>query len=181
MPKASTAASSRARSVAFCGIAVALLAVSAWITVPIGPVPFTLQTFAEVLVLAALKPREAISASAIYLLAGAIGLPFFSGMRGGIGVIMGPTGGFLWGFLVAGIVFVGLRGLVNKKQRLVVDYVLAFVFLIVVYLFGWLQLMLVNGLAPEAAFAVGVAPFVLVDAVKIAAAVPVARAVARAR
>jgi biotin transport system substrate-specific component len=133
-----------------------------------------------VLVLAALKPREAISASAIYLLAGAIGLPFFSGMRGGIGVIMGPTGGFLWGFLVAGIVFVGLRGLVNKKQRLVVDYVLAFVFLIVVYLFGWLQLMLVNGLAPEAAFAVGVAPFVLVDAVKIAAAVPVARAVARA-
>ncbi len=180
MPKASTATSSRARSVAFCGISVALLAVSAWITVPIGPVPFTLQTFAEVLVLAALKPREAISASAIYLLAGAIGLPFFSGMRGGIGVIMGPTGGFLWGFLVAGIVFVGLRGLVNKKQRLVVDYVLAFVFLIVVYLFGWLQLMLVNGLAPEAAFAVGVAPFVLVDAVKIAAAVPVARAVARA-
>ncbi|MDD6729740.1 MAG: biotin transporter BioY [Eggerthellaceae bacterium] len=180
MPKAVTAASSRARSVAFCGISVALLAVSAWITVPIGPVPVTLQTFAEMLVLIALKPREAVSAIAIYLLAGAIGLPFFSGMKGGVGVIMGPTGGFLWGFLVAGIVFVALRSLVNKKQRIAVDYVLAFVFLAIVYALGWFQLMAVNGLSTEAAFAVGVAPFIVPDAVKIAAAVPVAQAVARA-
>ena len=88
------------RSIAQCGLCCALLACSAWVTIPFGPVPFTLQTLAVALVPQVLARREAVFTVAAYLVLGAIGLPVFSGFQGGIGVLAGPTGGFLWGFLV---------------------------------------------------------------------------------
>ena len=88
---------SRTRSIAFVGLSMALLAVSAWISIPVGPVPFTLQTFVVVFAFLVLTPRECVAALTGYLALGAIGLPLFSSMRGGIGVLAGPTGGFLWG------------------------------------------------------------------------------------
>ena len=94
-PSASTA--SRTRAIAYVAMTIAIIAVSAWVTVPIGPVPFTLQMFAVTFALLILKPKQAIAAIAGYLALGAIGVPVFSGMRGGVGVLMGPTGGFLWG------------------------------------------------------------------------------------
>ena len=94
---ASIKSTSNARSVSFVGLTIAIMAVSAWVTVPLGPVPFTLQMFAIVFAVAVLKPREAIAAMAGYLILGAVGLPVFSGMRGGLGILAGPTGGFLWG------------------------------------------------------------------------------------
>ena len=94
-----TGASARTRSVAFVGLAIAIIAVSAWVTVPLGPIPFTLQMFAVTFAIVVLSPKEAIAAITGYLLLGAVGVPVFSGMRGGIGVLAGPTGGFLWGYL----------------------------------------------------------------------------------
>lgn len=179
MPKKESASAQRTRSIAFIALSVALLAVSAWITVPLGPVPFTLQTFVEVFVLLALRPKEAVSASAIYLLMGAIGLPVFSSMRGGIGVILGPTGGFLWGFLLGTIAALAFLK-VMKKRSIVLEYAAAIVFLAVCYLCGWAQLAFGTGMGAEAAFAAGVAPFVVIDLIKIAFAVPVARAVRKA-
>ena len=95
-----TSASARTRSVAFVGLTIAIMAVSAWVTVPLGPVPFTLQMFAITFAIVVLRPKEAIAAIAGYLLLGAVGVPVFSGMRGGLGVLAGPTGGFLWGYLL---------------------------------------------------------------------------------
>ena len=95
--KKGAAASSRTRSVAFVGLAVAIMAVSAWVTVPLGPVPFTLQMFAITFAIVMLSPKECMAAIVLYLALGAIGLPVFSGMSGGIAKLMGPTGGFLWG------------------------------------------------------------------------------------
>ena len=89
---------SRTRSVAFVGLTIALMSVSAWVSVPLGPVPFTLQTFVMVFALLALAPKECLAAIAGYLILGGVGLPLFSSMRGGLGVLAGPTGGFLWGF-----------------------------------------------------------------------------------
>ena len=91
---------SRTRSIAFVGLTIAIMAVSAWVTVPLGPVPFTLQMFALTFAIVVLAPRECIAAVTGYLLLGAVGVPVFSGMRGGIGVLAGPTGGFLWGYLL---------------------------------------------------------------------------------
>ena len=95
-----TSASARTRSVAFVGLTIAIMAVSAWVTVPLGPIPFTLQMFAVTFAVVVLQPKEAIAAITGYLLLGAVGVPVFSGMRGGIGVLAGPTGGFLWGYLL---------------------------------------------------------------------------------
>ncbi len=177
---------SRTRSIAFCALSIAVLAVCAWVTVPFGPVPFTLQTFAVAFVVLALRPKEALASLGGYLLLGAVGLPVFSGMRGGLGVLAGPTGGFLWGFLAGAAVALGalavLRGVARRgaAAETAVSALALALFLAVTYAIGWAQLMLVSGMGPAEAFAVGVAPFLVVDVCKMAAAVVVALAVKRA-
>ena len=96
--KTRSEATQRTRSVVFVGLTIAIMAVS-WVVVPLGPIPFTLQMFAITFAIVVLSPKEAIAAITGYLLLGAVGVPVFSGMRGGIGVLAGPTGGFLWGYL----------------------------------------------------------------------------------
>ncbi|MBQ7725938.1 MAG: biotin transporter BioY, partial [Clostridia bacterium] len=77
----------------------ALCAVCAWITVPFT-VPFTMQTFAVFLTCLLLGGKNATMVMAAYLSLGALGVPVFSGMNGGVGVLFGPTGGYLIGFLL---------------------------------------------------------------------------------
>lgn len=180
----------RVRSLAMCGLFIALMAVSAWFSIPFGPVPFTLQTFVMIFAVLALRRSEVLLAIGGYLVLGAVGLPVFSSMRGGIGVLAGPTGGFLWGFFLGAIVAVlflnlvdrkGLWGLTNprpgnatKKEgvgKITIGLCAGLLFLVVAYTCGYLQLILVSGMSPAAAFAVGVAPFVIIDAVKLVAAV----------
>ena len=200
------AGSSRTRSIAFVGLTIAVMAVSAWVTIPLGPVPFTLQMFAMAFAVVVLTPREAIAAIAGYLALGAVGVPVFSGMRGGIGVLAGPTGGFIWGFLF-GIAAAALllhvvrsrttwgdkrawdadvaknSGLPAAKRLAafvrvsIVELIACALFTGVPYLCGWAQFMAVTGAAPEAAFLTCIAPFIMVDAVKILAAVACARVV----
>lgn len=185
----------RAASIAFCGLSIAFMAVGAWITVPFGPVPFTLQTLAVMFVLFALSPKQALAAIAGYLILGAIGLPVFASFKGGIAALVGPTGGFIVGFLVAGAVALALDALLkgskvfsSESERsffgthiaagvLARNVVKGVVFLVVLYLFGWAWLMYVGNLSPEVAFAAAVAPFVLIDAFKMVAAVLLAQAV----
>ncbi len=178
---------SRTRSIAFVALTVAITAVSAWVTVPIGPVPFTLQIFAVAFMLLVLSPKEAIAAITIYLALGAVGVPVFSGMRGGIGVLAGATGGFLWGYLLgvglAVVVRAGLKAAFGRGKESVgakafaIDFATGFVFLLVAYVCGWAQLMAVAHYSALQAFAAGVAPFIVIDLVKLAAAVVCARAV----
>lgn len=186
--------SERTRSIAYCALSIALLAVGAWVTVPLGPVPFTLQVFVAVFIMLALEPKLALLSMAGYVAIGAIGVPVFSAMRGGIGVLAGPTGGFIWGMLLGmalalllGRAFGSGQGASAAQGRsgfapreLLRGFAMAFAFLACVYLCGWAQLMAVLALSPEAAFASAVAPFILVDIAKIVAAVLVALAVKRA-
>ena len=152
MAQSSTIAQSRqghTRSVAFCGLCVAIMVVSAWITVPFGPVPFTLQVFALVFAILVLKPKESVAAVCIYLLMGAMGLPVFSSMRGGIGVLAGPTGGFLWGYLLGAILVAAIMTLWDRRSArrpLAADVVAVIVFLLVCYACGWVQLSFVTGM-----------------------------------
>ena len=87
----------------------ALLAVCAWISIPLGDVAVTLQTFGVALALLLLGGKWGSLSIGIYLLLGAVGLPVFSGFRGGIGALAGVTGGFLWGFLASGLVYWALE------------------------------------------------------------------------
>ena len=83
----------------------AMLAVCAWICIPLGDTVLTLQTFGVFLALLLLGGKWGSLSIFLYLLLGAAGLPVFSGFRGGLGAILGVTGGFLWGFLAMGLVY----------------------------------------------------------------------------
>lgn len=87
--------------------AAALIACCSWLTVPFA-IPFTMQTFAVFCAVLMLGGRNAAAAVGLYLLLGAVGLPVFSGFRGGLGALFGPTGGFLFGFLFSALCSVPL-------------------------------------------------------------------------
>lgn len=93
----------RSESVAFCGLAIALITIGAWVTVPLGPVPFTLQTMVLAFVVLLFPAREAVASVAGYVVLGALGVPVFSGMAGGLAKVMGPTGGFIIGFVLGAV------------------------------------------------------------------------------
>ncbi|MGC6769850.1 biotin transporter BioY [Enterococcus sp. LJL128] len=82
----------------------AIIAVFSQLTIPFGIIPLTGQTLAVGLAVTVLGRKTGTFAILIYLLLGLIGLPVFSGMSGGIGVLFGPTGGYLIGFIVNGLV-----------------------------------------------------------------------------
>lgn len=170
---------SRTRSVVFCGLSIALLAVSAWISLPIGPVPFTLQTAVLVLILCVLTPAEAIVTVAGYLVLGAAGLPLFSSMRGGISVLAGPTGGFLVGFLLGIIAASLLRKLIIDRtgKMLLGDIVGSVILLLFSYGVGLPWLMVEGNMGFVAAFLAAVAPFLIPDTIKTVVAIGVARPV----
>ena len=101
-------ASSKARlsalDMAQIALFTALISVCAWISIP-TTVPFTLQTFGVLCALGLLGGKRGTLAVLLYLLLGAVGVPVFSGMRGGVGMLLGVTGGFLAGFLACGLVY----------------------------------------------------------------------------
>jgi biotin transport system substrate-specific component len=172
-----TAHASRPRRLATAALLAALLAASAWITVPLGTVPLTLQVFVVVLIALILPPSWAAASVGTYLLLGAIGIPVFAGPRGGLGVLAGPTGGFLVGFFVGATAGAALRHALNRHgpRGLIADAAAAVVVLAAAYLIGWARLAQVTGMNAMAAFAVGVAPFIIADIAKAAVAIAVAR------
>ena len=102
------------RDMVLCALFAAILAVSAWLTVP-GEVPFTLQTFGVFAALGLLGGKRGTIAIALYLVLGAVGLPVFSGFRGGFGVLLGTTGGYIFGFLLSGLLYWALTALLGNR------------------------------------------------------------------
>ena len=87
----------------------AVLALCAWLCIPVSDIGITLQTFGIFLALNLLGGKWGTLSIGLYLLLGALGLPVFSGFRGGFGQLLGVTGGFLWGFLLSGLVYRALE------------------------------------------------------------------------
>lgn len=96
---------SSVRSMTHASVFAALMGVCAWISLPVADIAFTLQTLGVFLALGILGGRWGSVSILIYLLLGAVGLPVFSGFRGGPGMLLGITGGYLWGFLVSGLLY----------------------------------------------------------------------------
>jgi biotin transport system substrate-specific component len=88
-----------------CGCCAALIAVCAWLSVPVGQIAVTMQTFGVFLTLLLMGGKKGTLACGVYLLLGAVGLPVFSGFQGGPGVLLGPTGGYLLGFLLLALCY----------------------------------------------------------------------------
>jgi len=95
----------KVKSMALCGLFTAVLAICAWISVPMGDVVITLQTFGIFLTLGLLGGKRGTLAILVYLLLGAVGAPVFSGFRGGLGALLGTTGGYIFGFMLTSLIY----------------------------------------------------------------------------
>lgn len=171
----------RTRELVTASLIAAVAAVGSWVALPVGSVPVTLQTFAVFLAALLLAPAWAAASMGTFLALGAIGLPVFAGGKGGVGVLVGPTGGYLLGFLVGATVGALVRDVLDRRgtKPIVSDVAAVTATLLCIYTLGAVQLAAVGDLSLPAALAVGVAPFVVFDAVKGAAAIAVASAVRR--
>ncbi|MBZ2110811.1 biotin transporter BioY [Streptococcus infantis] len=156
----------KAHIYAIPAIGAALIAVLAQISVPIGPVPFTLQNFAIGLIATVFRPREAVLSVGLYLLLGAIGLPVFAGGGAGFHVLVGPSAGYLWfDLLYAGIT----SYLIHKNSSYVRIFIANLLGDSLVFVGGILSLHFLAGMPFDKALAVGVLPFIIPDLAKIIA------------
>ena len=170
---------SRTRSLVTAALLAALLAASAWVSVPVGPVPITLQTFIVVIIALVCTPAQAAAAVGLYLLLGAVGIPVFSGARAGLAVLTGPTGGYLIGFWLAAVAGAWIARRPALPQT-VAEAAAASVVLGLAYAPGTMWLAAATGRTLAEAAAVGVLPFVVFDIAKAAGAIAAVRALARA-
>lgn len=165
--------------IARCGLCIALLVVASSISIPVGPVPFTLQTLVLAMLPVALGGRDAVTTVALYLVLGTLGLPVFSGFSGGIASLVGPTGGYLWGFLVGTVLAAAILrvGRLPERAR---EAAAVIAMLLVAYGLGTVQLMMLMQLSLVEALALAVVPFVVPDLIKLAVGVQIGRVVRRA-
>lgn len=179
MKKRGDSASARLRTLDMAYIAIfsVVMAVCAWISIPMA-VPFTLQTFAVFAALGVLGGRRGTYAVAVYLLLGAVGLPVFSGFQGGLGALLGATGGYILGFLASALLY----WLVTAKlgDGLAVMALSMAAGLAVCYVFGtaWFMTVYAQANGPIGLLtALGwcVFPFILPDLAKIALAILLSR------
>ncbi len=178
--KSSVSAAARAFSpcdLVYPPLGAALLAISAWISIP-AAIPFTMQTFGVFCLLAWMGGKRGLAAIGLYLALGAIGLPVFSSFGGGVSALFGPTGGYLLGFVFVGLCYLFAVKLFDSK--IWVKALSLGVGMAICYAFGtaWYMILL-SGKEESVTLAVAltrcVLPFLLPDFVKLALALAVSR------
>ena len=172
----------RTLDLAYIALFTVLMAVCAWISVPMPKplVPFTLQTFAVFAALTVLGGRRGTCAVTAYLLLGAVGLPVFSNFQGGPGALLGTTGGYILGFLAAALVYWMLTARLGESLPVCITACL--LGLAVCYAFGTAWFLAAYARTTGAVglmTALGwcVFPFILPDLVKIGLAILLSRRV----
>lgn len=153
----------------FTSLTIALSLVT--IPLPFTPIPVTGQTIAVILSGALLGSKLGALSQVLYMLIGIVGLPVFAGGRGGPGIILGPTGGFIWGFILMSYVIGRITEVGYMKLQKHSTVVLIAAFLIggigILYTTGVAQLAIVLQLSVSEALAVGAFPFIPGDLFKI--------------
>ena len=159
----------RTVDMAYIALFAVMIAVCSWISIP-ATVPFTLQTFGVFLAVGVLGGKRGTLAVLVYLLLGIVGLPVFAGFSGGIGCLLGTTGGYIVGFLFSALVMWAMERFLGKKPWvLALSMVLG---LIVCYAFGTVWFMQVYAKTTGAigiwtALGWCVFPYIVPDLVKI--------------
>jgi len=165
------------KDITYSALFISLTTVGSWISIPIGPVPITLQLLFVLLSGLILGARLGFLSQVIYLIMGAIGLPVFANFKGGFVHLYGPTGGYLLAFPIASLIV----GWMVKNKKSFTNYLIAsLVGIIIIYLFGFLRLGVFFGDFKKAFF-VGVFPFVGVDVAKALIAAFIADRIRKAR
>ena len=158
---------------AYIAICSVLIIICSWISIPTA-VPFTMQTFAVFCSLNLLGGKKGTIAVIVYLLIGAIGVPVFSGFKSGYAILIGPTGGYMLGFIFMGLIFIA--GEILGKGKLKIRIAAMVIGLIVCYAFGtaWFMVVYTNN---TGAIGLGTAltwcviPFIVPDICKMILAI----------
>ncbi len=163
------------RMLVLASLMAALTAVGAYIYVPIGPVPIILSTLFVVLSGLLLGSRWGLTSMALYLLVGAMGFPVFAGGKGGFAYLMGPTGGYLFGYVVAS----WATGFISDRcqGRMILDIMAVIVGSLVLYAMGVPWLKLITHMSWTKALMAGALPFLIGDAIKASVVIILARAI----
>ncbi len=157
----------------YSSLFVALIAIGAFISIPIGPVPIVLQNMFVLLASIILGPLWGLASVAVYLVIGLAGLPVFAGGTSGIGKLFGPTGGYLLGYLPCVFITASISKGLGKKMSS--DIIAMLIGSLIVYAAGVPWLKVVTSMTFQKALAVGMVPFLIGDALKILAAAFIAK------
>ena len=177
----STSTKMRTLDMAYIGLFAVIIAICSWISIP-TVVPFTLQTFAVFLAVAVLGGKRGTLSVIGYVLLGAVGLPVFSGFKGGIGVLLNTTGGYIIGFIFSALLMWAFEKAFGRKAwALILSMILA---LALCYAFGtiWFMIIYANNVGAVGLSAVlgwCVIPFIIPDLIKIALAFILSRRISR--
>jgi biotin transport system substrate-specific component len=161
-----------ARDMAYIALMAVVIAVCSWVSIP-AAVPFTLQTFAVFLAVSLLGGRRGTAAVLVYILLGAVGIPVFHGFTGGLGILLGSTGGYILGFLGSALLYWAMTSRLGSRPAI---RILAMVLgLAVCYAFGtaWFMAVYARTTGPVGLLtALGwcVFPFLVPDLIKLALA-----------
>ena len=169
------------KDMAYIALFAVIIAICSWLSVP-ATIPFTLQTFGIFLTVGVLGGKRGTLSVLIYLLLGIIVIPVFSGFTGGVGRLLGTTGGYIIGFLLSAMVMWAMEQFLGKKRWvLAISMVLG---LIVCYAFGtmWFMFVYANSTGPIGVWtALGwcVFPYIIPDLIKIALALVLCKKLAQ--
>ena len=168
---------SKTYDIVYIAVVAVIMAICSWISIP-AAVPFTLQTFGVFIAVGVLGGKRGSLSVLVFILLGAIGIPVFANFSGGIGVLAGPTGGYIIGFLFSALLMWAMEKLPGKKS--VMQIVSMIAGLIVCYAFGTVWFVIVYGrmngpIGFTAALASCVVPFIIPDIIKIALAYVLSR------
>ncbi len=161
------------RDMAYIALMAVVIAICSWISIPMT-VPFTMQTFAMFMAVGLLGGKRGTLSVLVFILLGAIGIPVFSGFKGGIGVLFGTTGGYILGFLGSALLYWLLTHLFGEKKFVCIAAMM--LGLLLCYAFGtaWFMILYARQSGPiGVGTALGwcVIPFVIPDLCKMALAI----------
>lgn len=166
------------KMLARCGIFTALMCICSWLSMPIPNGTVSLQTFALFLTLGLLGGKYGSLVCLVYLLLGSVGIPVFTGFQGGIGILLGTTGGYLWGFLGACLIYWCITTKLGDKSKLFamilglfLCYASGTIWFSLVYTGGDRSLWLIFGTC--------VVPYLIPDGIKLALALVLAKKLKR--
>ena len=154
---------SKTYDIVYIAVFAVIMAICSWISIP-ATVPFTLQTFGVFIAAGVLGGKRGTLSVLVFILLGAVGIPVFANFSGGIGVLAGPTGGYIIGFIVMAVI-AGL--FIDNCRKPWIQLIGMIVGTIVCYLFGTVWFCVVAGYTFQAALAVCVIPFIPADLVKM--------------
>ena len=160
----------KTRIIAYSAAFIGLNSLGAWVSIPFFPVPLTLQTL-FVLLAGAVMKRYAVIPVSLYVLLGALGLPVYHTGVTGIGILLGPTGGYLIGFIFAALVV----GLAYEHESETIRITGLIAGTVIIYIFGVAWLMYSLAIGPGPAVISGMLPFIPGDAIKVYAAYRIAQ------